>query len=289
MACPERGTAADPVLDDDPLAAGRAAACRGGAASPCVPPNGAAPAPLAMEAFADLAGGWEEELADDGELFGDLAADVAEDVREELFGPSLAAEGIFMDGEGPQGASPEGSSSDAEEGEAPSSDGWVADDEGDAPSSEHEPDADAEGHAMAGPVPDAAAMGPDVVPVLTLSADRDVCRARFPHGSLVAYFNTKNMVAECNIAAHGDKCHLTRTLRKGTKPGQGRPLGLLLAWLDDSSIHLESRRRKGWLRPAFAERAAHRMMFAAAPGAEEMLQRERPPMGGEGEEPPYVA
>ena len=279
----------DPVLDDDPLAAGRAAAsaCRGGA-SPCMPPNGAAP--VAMEAVAALAWDWEDDLfSADGELFGDLPADVAEDLREELFGPALAAEGIVMDGEGgSEGASPEGSqgsSSDAEEAEAPSSDGGLADDEGDSPSSEHDPDADVEGHAIVGPIPDAAAMGPDPVPVLSLSPDGVVCRAQFPHGSLVAYGNTKNMVAECNIEAHGGKCHLTRTLTRGRRAGQGRPLGLLLAWLHDPSIHLESRRSRGWLRPAFAERAAHRMAFVAAPGAEEMLKRERSPTRGEGEEP----
>ena len=112
-----------PVLDDDPLAAGRAAAaaCRGGV-SPYMPPTDAAP--LALGAFAAWMEDWEDELSADGQLFNDLPADVAEDIREDLFGPALAAEGIFVDGEGSsEGASPEGSSSDAEEGEAPSSDG----------------------------------------------------------------------------------------------------------------------------------------------------------------------
>ena len=105
------------MLDDDPLAAGRAAAsaCRGGA-SPRMPPNGAAP--VAMEAVAALAWDWEEDLfSADGELFGDLPADVVEDLREEWFGPELAAEGIFVgcDG-GSEGASPEISSSECRRG-----------------------------------------------------------------------------------------------------------------------------------------------------------------------------
>ena len=108
-------------------------------------------------------------------------------------------------------------------------------------------------------------------------------------GVLFYYGNTKNTVAECNIEAHGGKCHLTRTLTRGRCAGQGRPLGLLLAWLHDPSIHLASRRRRsGWLRPAFEERATHRAIFAAAPGAEEMLKRERSPTRDEGEEPGYV-
>ena len=280
-----RPGAEDPVLDDDPLAAGRAAAstCRGGV-SPCMP-NGAAA--VAMEDFAAL--DWEEGVAADGELFGDLPADVVEDLRQEWFGPELAAEGIFVDREeGSEGASPEGSSSsDAEEGEAPSSERGSAE-EGGAPSSEHGPGADVED--IAGPIPDAAAAGPDPGPVLSLSPDGSVCRAQFPVGCLVAYGNTKNMVAECTTPGHGSKCHLTRTLTRGHRAGQGRPLGLLLAWLHDPSIHEESRTRKeGWCRPAFDERAAHRMSFAAAPGAEEMLRRERSPSRGEGEEPGYVA
>ena len=116
------------------------------------------------------------------------------------------------------------------------------------------------------------------------------CVARSsPCGRTVEYGHTNNMVAECAIAAQGGQCRLTRTLTRGRRAGQGRPLGLLLAWLQDPRIHEASRTTPGWHRPAFDERAAHRLAFAAAPGSEEMLSRERDPAHDEGEEPGYVA
>ena len=189
---------------------------------------------------------------------------------------------------GSEASSSEGSSSSAEEGASPREERGSAE-EGASPSEDPAPGAEVEGGAPAGPIPGPAAMDPDLGPVLSLSPDGVVCRAQFPHGRIVAYGNTHRIVAECTIAAHGDKCHLTRTLTEGRRAGQGRPLGLLLAWLQDPSIHEASRTTPGWHRPAFAERAACRSDFAWAPGAEEMLSRERAPAHDEGEEPGYVA
>ena len=121
------------------------------------------------------------------------------------------------------------------------------------------------------------------------AAQRSTVCAQFPNGRIVVCGNTNNMVAKCTIAAHGGKCHLTRSLTSGRRAGQGRPLGLLLAWLADPSIHEASRTTPGWHRPAFDERAAHRLAFASAPGAEGILARERPQAHDEGEEPGYVA
>ena len=127
--------------------------------------------------------------------------------------------------------------------------------------------------------------------VSAASAQRSTRAAcvQLPNGRTVAYDTTNNMVAECTIADHGGGCFLARSLHRGPRAGQGRPVGLLLAWLNDPSIHEASRTRPGWHRPAFDERAAHRLAFASVPGAGEILRRERLPAHDEGEEPGEVA
>ena len=87
----------DVLLDDDPLASGRAAAAAAApvssaGASPRIP-GGAAGAVMGQLIGSD----WEESVDDD--LFADLPPDVVDDVREEWFGPEPAAEGIFEDTE----------------------------------------------------------------------------------------------------------------------------------------------------------------------------------------------
>ena len=50
-------------------------------------------------------------------------------------------------------------------------------------------------------------------------------------GGLITYYATKNIfVATCRNESHG-KCSLTRSALPGRRRGQGRPLGLLKAWL----------------------------------------------------------
>ena len=169
------------------------------------------------------------EDAADWDVFADLPADLVEDLREELFDPDPAAEGIFVDHEEEsEGAPSEGSSSSAEEGASPGEEGGSAE-EGASPSEAAGAEVEGGGGAPAGGIPGPAPIAPDLGAVLSLSPDRSVCRADFPHGSIVAYGNTKNMVAQCNIAAQGGKCHLTRTLTSSRRAGQGRRLGLLLA------------------------------------------------------------
>jgi len=138
------------------------------------------------------------------------------------------------------------------------------------------------------PGPEPAEMA-HIVPVFTELMDGQIIRADLAVGRVTAYRTTCTMVAECNMPGHG-KCHLTRKMKAGPRPGQGRPLGLLLDWLHDPAIHLESRGGgQGWPRPTFEERAACRITIAAVPGAEALLDCERGSFPDEGDEPPYVA
>ena len=126
------------------------------------------------------------------------------------------------------------------------------------------------------------------VPVISELLDGQIIRADLDVGRVTAYRTTCVMVAECNLPGHG-KCHLTRKMLGGPRPGQGRPLGLLLAWLHDPSTHFDSRAGQAWGRPSFEERMACRIAFAAAPGADAVLACEREPNPDEGDEPLYIA
>ena len=138
---PGRDGDENPVLCDDPLAAGRAAAAaRSGGASPSAF-SGLAAAVMHDLGALDL--GAEDPA--DGDVFADLPADVVEDLREEIFGPEPAAEGVFVDREeGSEGASAEGSSSSAEEGASPREERGSAE-EGASPSEDPAPGAEDEG------------------------------------------------------------------------------------------------------------------------------------------------
>ena len=139
------------ILCDDPLAAGRAAAAaRRGGASPSALSGLAAAAMYELGAL-DL--GAEDDA--DRDAFADLPADVVEDLREEIFGPEPAAEGIFVDreeGSESEAALSEGSSSSAEEGASPREERGSAE-EGASPSEDPAPGAEVEGGAPCGADP----------------------------------------------------------------------------------------------------------------------------------------
>ena len=142
------------------------------------------------------------------------------------------------------------------------------------------------GAAEVPPPPPVEEIYPEIV--ISESVDGKSHRVNFAFGRLVAYKTTGVCVAECSRPEHGGRCHLTRTLKAGRKVGSGRPLGLLLAWLQDPEIHEASRSRGDWVRPSFAERAAHRLVFQAVPGSEALTAMERVPLDDEGDEPPVV-
>ena len=108
-----------------------------------------------------------------------------------------------------------------------------------------------------------------------------------PNGFL-RYYNTnrKFMVAHCEH--HREACRLTRALNESkarNRAGQGRPLGLLLAWLAAghdydsawSHVHCEM--------PGLAARVLHRENNRDTPGVSFLMEHaERPTRDDEGEE-----
>jgi hypothetical protein len=112
-------------------------------------------------------------------------------------------------------------------------------------------------------------------------------------GMLRLYFDSKTMVASCE--RHGARCRLTRkyipsALTNGSKLGQGRPVGLLLAWLA-AGLH-PAVASKGDHRdialPSFEDRMAARTAAADVGGLLPFFAFERPLRMGEGPEPPVV-
>ena len=83
---------------------------------------------------------------------------------------------------------------------------------------------------------------------------------------------------ECRL-----RCVLTRTAEPGSRPQQGRPVGLLTAWLaagaafEDRATRWD---RRQW--PGADDRAAARDYLEQTPGGLDMLRHERPQLPGEG-------
>ena len=131
---------------------------------------------------------------------------------------------------------------------------------------------DREGRKTRGSAPTAAAQ------VLVLPDDV---------GELHFYATNNSVVAFCR--KHSGDCRRTRTLleykKTGQREGQGRPLGMLCAWLnyhtDDKSSHMMLGTHR--LTRELRQEARRRML--QLPGGPEFAQRERPCRPGESEEP----
>ena len=101
------------------------------------------------------------------------------------------------------------------------------------------------------------------------------------------YPSSLNFEAKCMFAGHG-RCSLTRTSEEGAKKGQGRPLGLLAAWMLDPECHAQSKESRKWERPSFEARMLARFLLQSERGAEELFKKERKPYLDEGEGPDLV-
>ena len=113
-------------------------------------------------------------------------------------------------------------------------------------------------------------MHPDVIKISAL-------------GELRYHKKTKNIVAHCS--AHEDDCRRSRTtVGNSRRPGQGRPIGLLVAWLRDPDSHGEGR----FLVHNHADRKAAREYYNKLPGAEQFGNNERKQDAGEEEEPKQI-
>lgn len=121
------------------------------------------------------------------------------------------------------------------------------------------------------------------------AADMEV---ELPNGFLRYYKATQVVVAHC--AYHGEKaCRLTRLMRghkSALRAGQGRPVGLMLAWLADQHNHDANHDHVHMALPSFDSRAAERAAAAAGGNAQllALMAEERPTREDEDQEPEVV-
>jgi hypothetical protein len=120
------------------------------------------------------------------------------------------------------------------------------------------------------------------------------------YGDLVWNNERTQLNAHCGCAEHnlGGHCHLDKVLGAGRKAGQGRPVGVLLAWLfcgpdHDAQSHKKAAKKYLGSSEGFAERAVARAW--AREEAEHgsllgtILGLERDPESDEEDEPPRIA
>eukprot|EP00971_Amphidinium_carterae_P343940 6484003-Amphidinium_carterae.1 len=96
----------------------------------------------------------------------------------------------------------------------------------------------------------------------------------------------------CGNCGH-NKCVITRTakprqLQSGAFSDQGRPLGAIMAWLQfgDTCTREEHWSKELWaVHLAYDRRVAAREALKGIEGSAALLELERPPHAGEGEEP----
>ncbi|CAE7589018.1 unnamed protein product [Symbiodinium sp. CCMP2456] len=108
-------------------------------------------------------------------------------------------------------------------------------------------------------------------------------------------YNPRSQTYTAFCSQHGEGCKRNRTCKapstRSSRPGQGRPLGQLLAWLKDaknfsdaeqhvhgSTVHLD-----------YESRRAARISFLALPGALHFARHERARAPGESDEPRVVS
>jgi hypothetical protein len=103
-----------------------------------------------------------------------------------------------------------------------------------------------------------------------------------PYGEI--RYNAKfcHMVAHCNVAGHGKTCKKQRTTTAAKNhdlsvDGQGRPLGLLSAWLKDGRNHVSQFEHSRFSAPALilASRKEARRECMLLPRAVELASKER--------------
>ena len=146
----------------------------------------------------------------------------------------------------------------------------VAADGADAPPP---PAADPEGRAKAAPRRGGGRTG------------QEILRFTVPSGSIVWYAHSQDMTAFCSTPGHLE-CRKTRTARAGIRPGQGRPLGFLMAWLEKGHEHADQQAHVHRCRVTHQERRDGRLLLMQQDGWQEIANKERPQRGDEREEEP---
>ena len=107
-----------------------------------------------------------------------------------------------------------------------------------------------------------------------------------PGGELSFYRGRQVMIAQCRRLGHTSECKRERTVRPGRRPGQGRPVGFLLAWLASGEHEVDKAGHLSHKHFEHAERADCRRDFLdGGAEAQELASHERAPVEGEGQEP----
>ena len=111
-----------------------------------------------------------------------------------------------------------------------------------------------------------------------------------PGGNLRFYTKKQEIVAHCT--EHSEDCRKARTVKPSSAPsrsGQGRPIGLLVAWLNDPDSHAcaqgISAAHTRTSVPRYQDRLTAREAFNQIPGSSIFAQHERPRRANEDEEP----
>ena len=151
-------------------------------------------------------------------------------------------------------------------------------------------------------VPNCAAESAPPTPGPAREPRKDVGRSRGPksnvdlrlqfenHGEIRYNIIQKNFFAVC--ALHGHDCKRSRASTEAAaknilrNPGQGRPLGLLAAWLMKGARHKDSFSHKNCMSTiARSERVDARKLLKTSPGFHEFSELERAKFSGEDSEP----
>ena len=138
------------------------------------------------------------------------------------------------------------------------------------------------------PAPAEAAAAPVIAPapIVRLPAEY---RLEVPGGLLTYYGARRFFTATCRNPDHG-RCVLSRTAEAGRRGAQGRPLGLLTAWLYlGQDLPTKEDHFNRLFFPNHAVRSFHRAELQAMPGADDLLQHERGQEVGEAPEPDQLA
>lgn len=124
-----------------------------------------------------------------------------------------------------------------------------------------------------------------------------VCVDMPPYGSIAHYKSNGNFVANCCFGRHCGRplCKKTRTSTAPTtqraeqlRPAQGRPLGLVCAWLVAQG-EFGTKEEHGAFAPTLEQRRDARALLRNIAGAEELFRRERPKRHDEDSEPDLLA
>lgn len=108
-----------------------------------------------------------------------------------------------------------------------------------------------------------------------------------PWGSVRYNFKGENMVAHCEY--HEGNCRKTRTVKAGRSAGQGRPMALLVSWLNQADNYETAKQHSSECKPSRKERLAARKEVNEDPECRAFASKyERKRESNEEEEPETI-